>query len=92
MVITDRKRGELTFVCNFHPGAKKAFVAGDFNEWDPARNRMVKARDGSFRARVKLPPGKYEYKFFIDGDWVEDPDTEKVENSFGTANSVVQVS
>jgi len=93
MIVRDKKKsGELTFVCHAIPKAKTVCVAGSFNNWDPAKNRMVKSRDGTFRAKVKLPPGKYEYKFVADGTWVDDPDAEqKAANQFGTSNSVVEV-
>jgi len=91
MIIYDKKHGETVFVCNTVTNVKKIFLAGDFNDWDPQKNRMTKAKDGSYRARVKLTPGKYQYKFFADGNWVEDPDSDRVKNEFGTTNNVVQV-
>ncbi len=91
MVIHDKKHGEMVFVCNAVSNAKKVFLAGDFNNWEPQKNRMTKSKDGSYRARMKLSAGKYHYKFFADGNWVEDPDTERVQNEFGTTNNVVQV-
>jgi 5'-AMP-activated protein kinase regulatory beta subunit len=91
MVIHDKKHNEMVFVCNSTVSAKKVFLAGDFNNWDPQKNRMTKSKDGTYRARVKLSPGKYQYKFFADGSWVDDPDADKVKNEFGTTNSVVQV-
>jgi type 1 glutamine amidotransferase len=39
-----------------------------------------------------LPPGTFEYKFLVDGQWVADPRNERVcLNSFGTTNSIVRV-
>lgn len=94
MIIRDKKKsGELTFVCHANPKAKSVYLAGSFNGWEPAKQRMVKSRDGTFRAKVKLPPGKYEYKFIADGVWVDDSDAEiKEVNQFGTTNSVVEIS
>jgi hypothetical protein len=41
---------------------------------------------------MSLKPGRYEYKFFVDGSWVNDPKSPAaVYNSFGTQNSVVEV-
>jgi len=87
-----KKTGQVTFVCTVAPQAKKVFLVGDFNAWDVAARKMVKAKDGSFRAKLDLEPGRYEYKFVIDGEWVGDPDAEvQTLNPFGSCNSVVMV-
>ena len=93
MVIYDKKRGELTFICNKSTNAKMVYLVGNFNNWNPSIKQMTKFKDGSFRARMKLPAGNYEYKFVADKIWMEDPDVEvKVQNPFGSTNSVVKVS
>ena len=39
-----------------------------------------------------LPPGAYEYKFVVDGEWLTDPGNPEVRpNAFGTYNSVLLV-
>ncbi len=92
MSIIRNKSGEITFVCPASSGARKVFLAGDFNEWAPAARRMVRVKDGSFRARLRLPPGRYEYRFVVDGEWTTDPGAEALApNGFGGYNSVVQV-
>jgi len=79
-------------VCNSVPDAAKVFLVGDFNDWDPAARRMVKTRDGSFRAKLELAPGEHQYKFVADGKWLHDPDAGgHVTNEHGTLNSVVEV-
>jgi len=72
---------------------KHITLVGDFNDWDPAARRMVKTRDGSFRAKLELAPGEYQYKFVVDGQWLHDPEAAThVANEHGTLNnSVVQV-
>lgn len=71
-------------------GAKTIQVAGDFSQWKPIP--MAKQRDGSFAAEVPLTTGKHQYKFIVDGNWVEDPDNKtKTTNAFGSANSVAQL-
>lgn len=73
------------------PDAKAVYVAGEFNGWDPAVDRMVK-RNGGFSKKVRLAPGKHQFKFVVDGEWVADPAAEEqVENAFGSVNSVVQL-
>lgn len=72
----------------------KVFLAGSFNDWNPAEIEMKdKAKNGVFSATVKLAPGIYEYKFVINGVWTLDPDPDRdwTQNGLGTLNSVLRV-
>jgi 1,4-alpha-glucan branching enzyme len=75
------------------PGAKSAAVAGTFNEWDLNRTPLTKDPSGGWKATVWLAPGRYEYRFVVDGaQWFSDPRaTEAVPNNFGSTNSVLVV-
>ena len=90
MEIQWRKDGFTVFIFNLKP-ARKVYLAGEFNNWNPAGKCMVKMKDGTFRAKIKPQPGDYEYKFIADGIWINDPTTEDQINLYGTANSVVRV-
>jgi hypothetical protein len=53
---------------------------------------MIRLEDGKWAKELALPPGRYEYRFVVDGQWVDDPAaTELIPNSFGTANAVLVV-
>ena len=91
MAIEKRSKNEITFVFDQIPDAKSVYLVGDFNEWDPKARRMVKARNGTFRAKMKLPPGDHSYKFVVDGIWLADPSCEQYPNAFGTTNSIARV-
>lgn len=92
VVMANNKLGEVTFVFNRNPGVKQVYVTGDFLHWAPNAKKMSKLPDGSFRAKMALKPGQYQYKFVADGVWMNDAEAEKqVVNSFGTLNSVVHV-
>jgi 1,4-alpha-glucan branching enzyme len=74
------------------PNAKKVFVAGKFNNWNTKSIPMKKGKDGTWRVKMKLSPGTYEYKYFADDAWVQDiPGAALVPNSFGTYNIVITV-
>jgi 1,4-alpha-glucan branching enzyme len=74
------------------PNAQSVAVAATFNQWDTKRTALRKERDGGWTTTVWLPPGRYEYRFVVDGQWVSDPNAkESVPNSFGSTNSVVTV-
>ncbi len=67
-------------------------LAGEFNNWDMAADPMAKQADGSFRLVKKLEPGRYAYKFVVDGQWQADAQAkEMVDDGFGGKNSVIVV-
>ena len=82
---------KVKFHVQADPGAA-VFVAGSFNNWDPASYKMKQNGDRFYEASVVLPAGKHEYKFLVNGVWQTDPDCPTwVANSFGTLNSVMDV-
>ena len=92
MVVRTKKKGAVTFVCNVEPNASRIYLATSANCWDPTAERMTRVKDGSFRATLLLPAGEYQYKFVIDGIWINDPDAEgQTINCYGTLNSLVRV-
>jgi len=76
-----------------YPRADTVQVAGDFNNWLPAKTTMQKVGDsGVWQTKIKLPQGKYRYRLVVDGQWQQDPYNEMTElNPFGGFNSVVEV-
>jgi len=93
----DPKASETTvFVCR-GDGAQSIFLAGSFNDWDPTRTPMDASGDGLWRAELELAPGRYEYKFIVDGVWCCEPDRADSEcgdcipNPFGTMNKVIEI-
>jgi hypothetical protein len=74
------------------PQASSVTVAGSFNNWDISQKPLRKTGNGIWRASVTLPPGRYEHRFVVDGQWVNDPKAnESGPNSFGAENSVLMV-
>jgi 1,4-alpha-glucan branching enzyme len=74
------------------PEATKVFLAGEFNGWDTQSLPMKKDKSGIWKTKIKLSPGRYEYKFFEDNIWVESlPGVEQVPNPLGTRNFIVLV-
>ncbi|MGI8967335.1 MAG: isoamylase early set domain-containing protein [Limisphaerales bacterium] len=74
------------------PQAGSVAVAGNFNDWDVTKKPLRKSANGLWRTAVTLPPGRYEYRFVADGQWLNDPKAkESSPNSFGGKNSVLQV-
>jgi hypothetical protein len=79
------------FELDKYPDAKVVLVTGSFNGWAKDKYHMVR-RDGKWIFPVYLRPGKYLYKFVVDGNWILDPSNELwEENEYGTGNSVLWV-
>jgi len=75
------------------PDAKNVYVAGDFNDWQPERAPLVPTGNGRWVGDLTLKPGRYEYLFVVDGQWMPDPNAkEGVLNPFGGRNSILGVS
>jgi hypothetical protein len=88
---TAAKAFKVTFAL-FEPNAKHVSLCGEFNGWASDATPMKRDDRGNWETTVALPPGRYEYKFIVDGQWIPDPQArESVWNYHGTLNSVVQV-
>ena len=70
------------------PDARRVQLLGDFNGWTLDGNEMTPA--GPIWTRVlKLHPGRYRYRYVVDGLWQSDPLNAEVEPApFGGVNSV----
>jgi len=87
----DIKRRKITFEFE-SSDAKKVILMGDFNNWNPKKHPMKKDGNGIWTKAVMLFPGKYEYRFLVDGEWKEDPQNDqKCLNSFGTLNNIFKL-
>jgi 1,4-alpha-glucan branching enzyme len=72
--------------------AEQVSITGSFNEWDPEANVMERKTDGAWQCTLVIDPGEYEYRFFVDGAWCDDPaNMLKRPNEFGTQNCVLIV-
>jgi chromosome partitioning protein len=69
-------------------GAQRVQLVGDFNGWSVEGSDME--NDGRFWRKVlNLPPGRYLYRFVVDGNWQRDPLNASVEACPGGYNSVL---
>lgn len=84
-------QGNIRFFLKGYPNAKVIVLAGTFNGWDEHTTLMQKTPDG-WELKADLPPGRYEYKYIVDGEWMHDPASkENVKNEHGTLNSVLNI-
>ncbi len=74
------------------PAAGTVLLAGDFTGWAQAPVTMKKLKGGVWQAVVSLAPGRYEYRFLVDGQWADDPGCNlRQSNQFGGENCVCLV-
>ena len=73
----------------YDPEAKAVYIAGDFNNWNTTATPMERNEQGVWSVILRLPPGRYEYKFVVDGNWVADPFNPVTAGPYG--NSVILV-
>ncbi|ESO83572.1 hypothetical protein LOTGIDRAFT_133271, partial [Lottia gigantea] len=79
----------LPTVFKWEGGGKEVYIGGSFNNWK-AKIPLVKSQN-DFYTIVDLPEGEHEYKFYIDGNWVKDPNEPTKSNNIGSENNVVKV-
>lgn len=73
--------------------AQDVRLAGTFNHWDASKHRLRRDADGRWHLTLKLSPGRYEYRYLVDGNWENDQrPVACVPNAFGTWNCVVEIS
>lgn len=91
MAVGKAKKKRVTFTLDA-PGAREVMLVGDFNSWDQQAHAMKKDKKGGWSKIILLVPGRYEYKFFVDGAWWNDPKNDQtVCNALGTVNNVLMV-
>lgn len=52
--------------------AASAILTGDFNGWSRDADSMKKGNGDIFFVIKKVKPGIYQYKFYVDGEWILD--------------------
>jgi chromosome partitioning protein len=72
------------------PHAVEVQIAGDFNDWKPERT-ILRPEGRIWRTTLMLGPGRYRYRYVIDGEWVTDPMNPMVEPSPFSGNDSLLV-
>lgn len=76
----------------YAPKAKSVSVAGSFNNWSTTANRLTKDSQGNWKTSIRLKSGQYQYRFFVDGSWTDDPKAKETAlNQYGSKNAVLRV-
>jgi enterochelin esterase family protein len=81
--------GNTTFKLAGHTDAEAVAIYGSFNNWIQTKNYCAKEVDG-WVCRIDLTPGKYAYKFLVDGVGLNDPANSATEDDGnGRIDSVI---
>ena len=79
---------EVTFTLEA-PGAEHVLLAGDFNDWVLDGSEMEPI-GGVWTKVIRLAPGRYRYRYVVDGQWQNDPSNTAIEpNAYGGHDSIL---
>lgn len=71
--------------------ARRVFVAGSFNSWNPKTIKMIKTNSG-WELPLFLHEGTHTYKFIVDGQWITDPGNPRTrDDGRGNINSLLEL-
>lgn len=75
------------------PNAREIYLVGDFNHWKiNEESRLARLEDGKWAKKMPLEPGRYRYKFVVDGEWTIDLENkDREQNAFGTFDSIIKL-
>lgn len=82
---------QVQFTLSRFPNAKQVYISGSFNNWLTNDLPMQKT-DLGWTIELELTPGKYYYKFIVDGQWIADPANKLTEpDGVSGVNSILYV-
>ncbi|MDX6402730.1 MAG: hypothetical protein QOH70_185 [Blastocatellia bacterium] len=83
--------GNTTFTLAGHTNAEAVAIYGSFNNWIQTKNYCAK-ESGGWVCRIDLAPGKYTYRFLVDGVGLNDPANSATEDDGnGHMDSVIVI-
>jgi len=83
--------GNTTFKLAGHLDAEAVAIYGSFNNWIQTKNYCAREGDG-WVCRIDLAPGKYTYRFLVDGVGLLDPTNSVTEaDANGLVDSVIVI-
>lgn len=84
------RKKKVAFNFSAQQSAHNVKLCGSFTNWEEGAIIMNQdSKSGRWKTQVSLEPGEYEYKFWADGVWYNDPRADKLSaNVWGSENSV----
>ena len=88
-LVFNYNKGVARFYLPEHKYARHVYLSGTFNNWSTMQTPMIRC-DSGWIISVNMKPGKYSYKYIIDGRWSPDPyNKQREDDRNGGSNSVV---
>lgn len=82
---------KVTFML-YRPDAKEIAMAGSFNNWKAIKMFRKKDDPATWGVQFVLPPGQYNYKYIINGNWMPDPENyAMIQDDNGNWNSSFRI-
>lgn len=72
-------------VFRWEGGGRDVCISGTFSNWQTIP--MVKSH-GDFVTIIDLPEGEHQYKFYVDGEWKNDPTSKIIEDEGEKKNQI----
>uniref|UniRef100_A0A7E4WB85 5'-AMP-activated protein kinase subunit beta-1 n=1 Tax=Panagrellus redivivus TaxID=6233 RepID=A0A7E4WB85_PANRE len=79
----------VVFKWHAHNPARHVYVTGSWDTWKRKIPLVKSTHD--FSTILNLNPGRYEYKFLVDGKWCVDDTLSKTDNAMGSQNNVISI-
>jgi hypothetical protein len=84
-------RPNVLFSLSGFSDARKIYLAGSFNGWNP-RDILMQRSGNTWLAALYLPEGTHTYKYVVDGKWYSDEkNPNRYPDEFGGYNSLLQL-
>ncbi len=92
--VASKSRFKVTFriTQELIDNGKQIQVLGDFNQWDSNTAPSLKKSKGGYTSTIELEPGKYAFRYLIDGHkWINDNNADAYEFSAfaNDSNSII---
>ncbi len=87
-------RAKYPYTFKFKPSTepKHISVFGNFNGWNRSDLYLKKGEDGIYYGTYNFDPGKYEYKFYVDGnEYLDQFNRDSIANGIGGFNSFLVI-
>jgi hypothetical protein len=73
-------------------GAREVAITGEFTAWSRTGIKLTRGDRSEWQTVLELPPGQYQYRILVDGNWSDYPmEAKRVPNGFGGTNCLLVV-
>ena len=84
-------KGDIVNFKFYRPTASAVHIVGDFNGWKQGELLMSRTEDGYWSASIKMQPGVFRFRYWVDGRWFTDFAAFGVEQGPYGLDSIIRV-